>query len=204
MYTNICCNSKKVDNEHDKKISKKLSYILRHGAVKKGLSIRSDGFINLQEVLREIPGCTIDDVKRIVATNDKQRFALDSFNNVLMIRANQGHTIARVDSLDVKLLTGISFDIIHGTHFHFYERIKSEGLSRMKRNHVHFAKGLNFVCGLRKSAEIFIYIDFSKAKNDGLEFYESENGVVLSSGNSKGYIEPKYFLKVVDRSGQIL
>ena len=35
----------------DIRISKTLSYILRHGAEKEGLPIRSDGFINLKDVV---------------------------------------------------------------------------------------------------------------------------------------------------------
>lgn len=73
----------------------------------------------------------------------------------------------------------------------------------MKRNHIHFAKGLNFINGLRQSAELFIYINFEKAK-ENLIFLESENGVVLCAGNSKGFLETKYFLKVITGDGQTL
>ncbi|XP_014206417.1 tRNA 2'-phosphotransferase 1 [Copidosoma floridanum] len=121
-----------------------------------------------------------------------------------MIRANQGHTIAQVNALNLKLLTRSDFDIIHGTYFDCYPRIKNQGLSRMKRNHIHFAKGLNFISGLRRNAQIFIYIDFQKARDDEIEFFESDNNVILSPGNSDGYIEPKYFLRVVTASGQEL
>lgn len=74
----------------------------------------------------------------------------------------------------------------------------------MKRNHIHFAKGLNFINGLRQSADLFIYVNFDKAKEDGLIFLESENGIVLCAGNSKGFIETRYFLKVITRDGQTL
>lgn len=190
--------------DSDRKISKKLSYLLRHAAVKKGLNIRPDGFVTVQEILKEIPECTVDDIKRVVENNNKQRFTLESFNHVLMIKANQGHTISQVDSLNLKLLNNVEFDIIHGTYFRCYEKIKLQGLSRMKRNHIHFAKGLNFINGLRRNTELFIFIDYPKARCDGLKFYESDNNVILCSGNLEGYIEPKYFLKVVTRSGDIL
>lgn len=117
-----------------------------------------------------------------------------------MIKACQGHTIEQINCLHLKVLTDISFDIIHGTFLKCYETIKVQGLCRMKRNHIHFAKGLNFICGLRKNAEVYIYIDYTKAKEDGIIFYESENGVILSPGNSNGFIEPKYFLKVVTKN----
>lgn len=43
---------------------------------------------------RKLHGVTEADIKMIVQTNDKQRFALETDEKGrLMIRANQGHTI---------------------------------------------------------------------------------------------------------------
>ncbi|KAJ8670268.1 hypothetical protein QAD02_001527 [Eretmocerus hayati] len=195
-------SKRKVTQEYCTQISKKLSYILRHGALKEGLNIRSDGYVDVQEVLGVLPGCTLSDIQRIVRDDVKQRFNLKTESDKLIIKANQGHTIPNVVDLSLHYLTDVSFDIVHGTYFDYYQKIKLEGLSRMRRNHIHFAKGLNFICGLRRNAEIFIYINFLKAKLDGIQFYEAENGVVLSPGNSNGYIEPKYFLKVMDKDNQ--
>ena len=39
----------------DVRASKTLAYILRHGAEKEGLHIRSDGYIKLDDVVRPIP-----------------------------------------------------------------------------------------------------------------------------------------------------
>lgn len=147
---------------------------------------------------------TIDDIKRVVATNNKQRFTLETTNGVLEIKANQGHSISKINELKLKVLDNVEFDIIHGTYFKYWIKIKVEGLSRMRRNHIHFAKGLTFINGLRQNAELFIYIDYFKAKEDGLIFLESENGIVLCAGNSQGFIETKYFLKVIDKGGQAL
>ena len=38
------------------------------------------------------------------------------------------------------------------------------------------------ISGLRKSADVIIVLDLEKALNDGISFYLSQNGVVLSSG----------------------
>ncbi|WWD20035.1 hypothetical protein CI109_104508 [Kwoniella shandongensis] len=62
----------------DVKASKALAYILRHGAEKESLHIRSDGYIKLADVLarpkmREVD---LDVVLRLVAENAKQRFEL--------------------------------------------------------------------------------------------------------------------------------
>lgn len=86
----------------DVKISKNLSYLLRHGAVKEGLNIRSDGYVKLDELLN-IPfyksqKIGYDKIKEIVDNNDKKRFELTEETNSSnvkewWIRAAQGHTI---------------------------------------------------------------------------------------------------------------
>ncbi|EZA49394.1 tRNA 2'-phosphotransferase, partial [Ooceraea biroi] len=189
--------------KNDVALSKRLSYLLRHGAVREGLNIKPNGFVSVDELLnKSLRHYTIDDIKRVVNNNDKQRFALNIANGVLEIKANQGHSISGIAELSLKIIDRVEFDIIHGTYLKCWSRIKAEGLSRMKRNHIHFAKGLNFINGLRRSAELFIYINYDKAKEDGLVFYESENGVILCAGDSRGFIETKYFLKVISKSGQ--
>ncbi|XP_012215602.1 tRNA 2'-phosphotransferase 1 [Linepithema humile] len=192
-------------SQSDILLSKRLSYLLRHGATKEGLDIKPNGFIAVDELLnKSLSQHNIDDIKRVVKHNNKQRFTLCTINGILEIKANQGHSISKITELNLKILDCVKFDVIHGTYFKYWTKIKAEGLSRMNRNHIHFAKGLNFINGLRQGAELFIYIHFDKAKKDDLIFLESENGVVLCAGNSKGFIEKKYFLKVITKHGQAL
>jgi 2'-phosphotransferase len=40
------------DESPDVKISKTLSYILRHGAAKEGLKLRPDGFVRVEDLVR--------------------------------------------------------------------------------------------------------------------------------------------------------
>ena len=48
--------------------------------------------------------------------------------------------------------------------------------------------------GIRKSAEVVIYIDMKKAMS-WYKFYRSKNGVILSPGIN-GIIEPRFFSKI--------
>ncbi|VEN42441.1 unnamed protein product [Callosobruchus maculatus] len=196
----------------DFRLSKTLSWLLRHGAVKERLTIGADGYIRVADLLnhRSLKGkCSIDDIKKIVETNDKQRFSLRcDENNELEICANQGHSLQCITEIAVIPLTDTDAVVIHGTYYKHWATIKSQGLSRMSRNHIHFATGLpndkTVISGIRRSAEVFIYIDLTKALSDGIKFYKSLNNVILSPGDENGFIKPKYFLKVVDKQNRLL
>ena len=84
-----------------------------------------------------------------------------------------------------------------------------QGLSRMARNHIHFATGLlgeeGVISGMRYSCNVLVYIDLEKALANGIKFFKSENGVVLTEGlNNEGYLPKEYFSKVVTKKGEVL
>ena len=57
---------------------------------------------------------------------------------------------------------------------------------------------------MRQSAQVLIYIDMQKALEAGILFFLSDNGVVLTEGDVRGFLSPEYFLLVEDRkSGPI-
>ena len=77
--------------------------------------------------------------------------------------------------------------VIHGTNFKAWNEIQKTGLSRMKRNHIHFAVGEpgseGVISGMRACAQVYIYIDLHKAMENGVEFFRSANNVILSPGD---------------------
>ncbi|PKX98204.1 tRNA 2'-phosphotransferase [Aspergillus novofumigatus IBT 16806] len=103
--------------------------------------------------------------------------------------------------------------VVHGTYHAVWSAIlQSGGLRCMGRNQVHFAtgpslesvlpthvdgtahsattpSGLNdgrVISGMRRDAQILIYIDIKKAMAAGCPFWRSENGVILSEGVDVG------------------
>jgi 2'-phosphotransferase len=50
--------------------------------------------------------------------------------------------------------------------------------------------------GARSNTNVFIEIDMGLAMTDGIVFYLSSNGVILSDGVN-GVIEPKYFKNII-------
>ncbi|KAJ2821590.1 tRNA 2'-phosphotransferase, partial [Coemansia sp. 'formosensis'] len=89
----------------DVKLSKELAYILRHGAEKKGLKLRDDGSISLDDLRRyqKLKSVTFDEIKHAVDTNNKKRFTLYQEKDTWYIRAVQGHSLAIKEPPLVKL-----------------------------------------------------------------------------------------------------
>ncbi|OWF37615.1 uncharacterized protein LOC110467255 [Mizuhopecten yessoensis] len=201
------------DRDPDVHLSKKLSFLLRHGAEKSGFTLMSGGFLYVEDILKlpELQEFSLKDVRRIVENNDKQRFALqpNPENKKMMIRANQGHTM-QVQNLDLKPITSAeeAQEVIHGTYYKSWEIIKHSGLSRMGRNHIHFAAGEpgenGVISGMRSSCEVVIRIDMEKALNDGLKFFRSANNVILCAGDKDGIIYPAYFDVVIQRHPRMM
>ncbi|PON34620.1 Phosphotransferase KptA/Tpt [Parasponia andersonii] len=188
-----------------------MTRILRHMASELNLSMRSDGFVKVNDLLQlnmktfaHIPlrSHTVDDIREAVQKDNKQRFSLMEENGELFIRANQGHTVTTVET--ERLLTPIvSADeipvCVHGTYRKNLESILVSGLKRMQRLHVHFSRGLptsgEVISGIRRNVEVLIYLDVKKALEDGMKLYISDNKVILSEGFD-GVIPIKYFEKI--------
>lgn len=191
-----------------KKISQTMSWILRHGIDELKLKIDDMGRIPLCTLcnLKQIKqlGANEAIVREIVNESDKQRFRLDEVNKVWMIGANQGHSKEIGSKINAsKLMEKITEPVelcVHGTYRKFINDIKKSGLRQMSRTHIHLATGYpndsTVISGARSSANVFIIIDMEKALSDGIEFYRSANGVILTEG-VRGVLEPKYFLDIV-------
>lgn len=122
-----------------------------------------------------------------------------------LIRATQGHSIQSVDAASFQeRLTLDDPDklprtVVHGTfHSTWPAILASGGLRCMARNQIHFATGPSLesvlagpttqaadppvVSGMRRDAQVLIYVDLRRALEAGCPFWRSENDVVLSEG----------------------
>ncbi|XP_077956693.1 tRNA 2'-phosphotransferase 1 isoform X3 [Gasterosteus aculeatus] len=151
-----------------------------------------DGFMFVEELLAhpQFRAYSLEDVERIVATNDKKRFKLSAHpeDGRLLIRASQGHSLPVMD-LELKPVLAGSPDCpaeaVHGSYLRNWSSIQQEGLSRMKRTHIHLALGLpgeeGVVSGMRKDCDLAVYIDVFKAL----------------AGDAQGKLLPKYFSRAL-------
>lgn len=177
-----------------------LTALLRHRAIEFGYKMDDQGFVAVDEIISKCTNVNTELIKEIVAFDNKNRFEIVSKQNKLFIRAVQGHSISGINP-DLLLVTDPKEIpvVVHGTNFKAYNFIKTMGLSRMERNHIHFAHGTaedsTVISGMRATAKVMIFIDVDKAMLAGIKFYKSANGVILSEG-LYGVIDPKFFAKV--------
>ncbi|TFK39471.1 KptA family-domain-containing protein [Crucibulum laeve] len=197
------------------RVSKTLSWLLRHGAQGEGLKMRTDGYVRVVDVLNnpklKSQSLTLEQLQDMVKVDAKQRYDLifeltaadgDTSKGEWWIKARQGHSIKTV-KLDLKPIltasdipTGIA---VHGTTQKAWESIATQGLSKMTRNHIHLAQGVagqNVISGMRKSSQILIFINLQKALDAGVKLFLSDNGVILTEGDGTGFLKPEFFDRV--------
>ncbi|KAK3379415.1 KptA family-domain-containing protein [Lasiosphaeria ovina] len=101
--------------------------------------------------------------------------------------------------------------VVHGTYFAFWPAIvASGGLRPMGRNHVHCSTGLPpedeadgpaVVSGMRRDAEMLVYVDVAASMREaGIKWWVSDNGVVLTEGDTDGLVPARFFREVRGRA----
>ncbi|KAM6160445.1 tRNA 2'-phosphotransferase 1 [Erethizon dorsatum] len=191
------------EQDRDVQLSKALSYTLRHGALKLGLPMGADGFVPLHSLLQlpQFHSFSAEDVQRVVDANEKQRFTLrpGGPSTGPLIRANQGHSLQVPDLELVPLETPQALPqvLVHGTFWKHWPSILLKGLSCQERTHIHLAPGLpgdpGVISGMRPNCEVAVFINGPLALADGIPFFRSANGVILTPGDADGFLLPKYF-----------
>lgn len=177
------------------RISKFLSLVLRHKPDKIGIKIDKQGWTCVRALLKRSAAnglsFTLDELKEVVAENDKQRFAFS--DDELLIRANQGHSI----DVELGLEQQVPPDILyHGTVNKFIPSIRKQGLLPQRRLHVHLSPDQETAqkVGERRGWPVILEVLAGKMYEQGKVFYLSVNGVWLTEA------VPLEFLRFTDKS----
>lgn len=162
-------------------LSKFLSYVLRHHPEAIGVTLEHDGSIEVDTLLAALArhGHPIDRavLDHLVATSDKQRFAFNVDRT--KIKANQGHSV----SVDLGLSPTLPPEtLFHGTVARFLPSIRSQGLLKGRRHHVHLSASspVAQAVGSRRGAAIVLAVDSAGMATAGHYFYRTDNGVWLT------------------------
>ena len=168
-----------MNEEQIKKLSMKLSWLLRHGANETGLQMDNAGWAEVASVRREL---RIDEeqLQQVVRENNKSRLQLENGR----IRACQGHspsgTPVTLEALEASWKPFEGAGVIwHGTNIDALVAIARDGLLPMGRTHVHLAETEESKVGKRANTPVLLAVSVEKLVTAGLSVFVSQNGVLL-------------------------
>ncbi len=173
------------------KISKLLSYILRHKPEALNITLNKNWWADIDEIIekfKEFENIDInyEQIEQLVKDNDKQRFSIS--DDWKMIRANQGHSIEI--NLNLKPITPPDF-LYHGTATRFMDGIKQKWLISMSRQFVHLSSDLDTAkkVWMRHWKPVILKVLSKKMYENWYKFYLSENWVWLCSEVPSEFID---------------
>ncbi len=162
-------------------MSKRLSWLLRHGASEVGLTMDPAGWAPVEEVLRHARVSRVE-LERIVREDDKGRLQLDGER----VRACQGHSLAGVpvtlEALEAsweRVVDRVE-PVFHGTRAEVVPLARREGLRAMDRTHVHLAGARRDKVGKRASVQVLVPVCPVRLAAAGIALFRSPNGVFLA------------------------
>ncbi len=175
-------------------VSKYLSKHLRHAPAEIGLTLEPGGWVPITDVLRAAARHRMpvsrEELDEVVATCDKQRFAIDPTGE--KIRANQGHST----EVDLQLLPKTPPEtLLHGTGAQNRDAILAGGLLKMSRQHVHLSADLDTArkVGSRHGKPLVFVVAAARMAADGFAYFQADNGVWLTDR------VPAAYLKVLEK-----
>lgn len=171
------------------RISKMLSYWLRHRPDEGGLTLDVQGWTSIDDVLAALAVAGLpsdfEALLTVVEQSDKQRFELSA--DLMRMRARQGHSVG----VELDLAPTAPPQLLyHGTVDRFLDAILAEGLTKMRRHHVHLSPDLETArrVGARRGKAIILEINARAMHGDGFPFFVTENKVWLTDAAPPSYL----------------
>jgi putative RNA 2'-phosphotransferase len=175
------------------RISKFLSYVLRHHPDAIGIELDENGWTNVDLLMQKSnengTKINIDLLKYVVETNTKKRFEFNA--DLSRIRASQGHSV----EVDLNYVTQKPPAILyHGTGEKSVGSILKTGIEKRDRHHVHLSADYEtaVAVGKRHGKPVVLEVLSGKMYEEGISFFLSTNGVWLTD-----YVAPTY-IKLTD------
>lgn len=173
------------------KLSKTVSYILRHHPESFDLKLAADASVETDKLLAALKIKFKDIIKadlvELVENDHKGRFSF--LDNQQRIRANYGHSIEGVNP-DYEAVKPPKI-LYHGTTSVVKNKILSAGIKPMGRNYVHLSldvKEAEKVARRRTNEPVIFKIEALKAFNEGHDFYKTAEDIFLTDQLSADYL----------------
>ena len=138
------------------------------------------GWVSVHDLMKHLK-LSYDDLKLAIIHNNKSRYELHDDK----IRASQGHSLDKVPVTQEALEASWQIyreegSIWHGTNRTVIDSIRSGGILRGERTHVHLASSTASKVGKRHNISVIVEVSQDKLREAGYEIYISPNGVILT------------------------
>lgn len=179
-----------ISENQARRISKFMSYVLRHHPDKIGIELDEGGWIDVDQLLEAFANhgraITRETLDFVVRTNTKKRFVYSDDGS--RIRATQGHSIDV--SLGYEPAEPPEF-LYHGTFSAAIDSIRQTGLKRQQRHHVHMHLDIATAIdvGQRRGQPVLLTIRAKEMHDAGYVFYVTPNDVWLTDCVPPDFIE---------------
>ena len=171
------------------KLSKEISYALRHSPWEYGLELDVEGWVDINQLIKSLhkDDCwnklNENDLHTMIEKSDKKRHEISAGK----IRAVYGHSTQQKISKEATIPPKILY---HGTASRFMDKIMKKGLLPQERQYVHLSSDVETVIlvGQRRDDEpVLLKINALEAWNEGIKFYFANEKIWLAD-----YIPNKY------------
>jgi putative RNA 2'-phosphotransferase len=177
----------------DSALVRVLAFLLRHGGPAHGVAVDSEGWANDPEVVRaaksrirrsrRIGVARLEDLVRL---QSEDRFEIRRGR----IRALYGHTLPGVVAARPAKAPSRLF---HGTNADAEPEIRREGLSPMRRGHVHLTSDLGYSMQVARAAGpswVVLRVRSAEAERAGVGFLATAGHVWLSGAIGPEFVDP--------------
>ncbi len=187
---------------NQEKISKLISFWLRHKPEEANLEIDEFGWVNINDLFKALNAKSIDfsrsDLIKLNDSFDKIRWKLDLKNE--KIKATHGHSIKISQELKPEIPNEILY---HGTATKNLSGIIENGLKSGQRQYVHLSDNIEIAkeIGKRHGKAFIIEIETKELIKNGWEFYKTEQNIWLTTDIPTKYLDFKPWHFKTDQKG---
>ncbi|MGI6109003.1 MAG: RNA 2'-phosphotransferase [Eubacteriaceae bacterium] len=176
---------------NDIKLSKEISFALRHHPEKFDLELDPEGWTSVESLLQALhrqkvwTNLTISDIGDMNRTAEKQRFEIRNGK----IRALYGHSLKQPIVHPASTPPAVLY---HGTTHKAAVFIEHEGLKPMQRQNVHLSSDIETALAVgrrRDRTPVLFKIDTKAAQKNGVRFYHGNQTTWLSDPVPARFLE---------------
>lgn len=172
-----------------KRISKLISYWLRHNPQDAALTVDEFGWASVDQLLKALHSrnlaISLPDLLQLTNSFDKVRWEIDEAGG--KIRATHGHSFPVLLEDRVKTPPEILY---HGTAAKNIAQITEQGLMPMSRQFVHLSETIETALsvGTRHGKPILVEVKTGRLAAEGWKFYQTSENVWLTSAIPAEYL----------------